>query len=189
MVFAIHLVGFADFFRLDFVFIFPKLLSHSVEIERFVRKLQLLAIFSKRPVQLQNLLPTWTVHNRQCKFLTFDRLIKFKRQLRQTLHQEHACRSLCIVCCSLLRILAVRERRKRAGKSAVKFCRKMEEVTSLSRNLQQVNSILNLAKLSEADVKKESHVLHFIPQIFDQKEVKLLEVSKETLDYLKSGER
>lgn len=59
----------------------------------------------------------------------------------------------------------------------------------VSRNLEQVNSILNLAKLSESDVKKESHVLHFIPQIIDQKQVKLLEVSKETLEYLKSGER
>lgn len=59
----------------------------------------------------------------------------------------------------------------------------------VSRNLQQVNSILNLAKLSESDVKKESHVLHFIPQIFDQKQVKLLEVNKETLEYLTNGER
>ena len=59
----------------------------------------------------------------------------------------------------------------------------------VSRNLEQVNSILNLAKLSESDVKEESHVLHFIPQIIDQKQVKLLEVSKETLEYLKSGER
>lgn len=58
-----------------------------------------------------------------------------------------------------------------------------------ARTLQQVNAILNLAKLSESDVKKESQVLYFIPQIFDHKEVKLLEVSNETLEYLKSGER
>jgi hypothetical protein len=59
----------------------------------------------------------------------------------------------------------------------------------MDRNLQQVNSILNLAKLTESDIKKESHVLQFIPQILDSKQVKLLEVSKQTLEYIKSGER
>nr|CAG4641869.1 EOG090X09TV [Eurycercus lamellatus] len=62
------------------------------------------------------------------------------------------------------------------------------DIMDVSRNLQQVNTILNLAKLSETDIKKESHVLRFIPQIVDLKEVKLLEVSKETLQYLKNGE-
>ena len=57
------------------------------------------------------------------------------------------------------------------------------------RKLKQVNSILNLAKFSENDIKKESHVLHFVPQIFDSKEVKLLEITKETLEYIKQGER
>ena len=57
------------------------------------------------------------------------------------------------------------------------------------RNLQQVNTILNLAKFNESDIKKESHVLQFIPQILDSKQVKLLEVSKGTLEYIKSGER
>lgn len=59
----------------------------------------------------------------------------------------------------------------------------------MDRNLQQVNSILNLAKLTESDIKQESHVLQFIPQILDSKQVKLLEVSKTTLEYIKSGER
>nr|SVE73685.1 EOG090X09TV [Daphnia atkinsoni] len=58
----------------------------------------------------------------------------------------------------------------------------------MDRNLQQVNTILNLAKLDESDIKKESHVLQFIPQIFDSKKVKLLEVSKDTLEYISSGE-
>ena len=56
----------------------------------------------------------------------------------------------------------------------------------MDRNLQQVN---NLAKFNESDIKKESHVLQFIPQILDSKQVKLLEVSKGTLEYIKSGER
>nr|SVE75255.1 EOG090X09TV [Daphnia dolichocephala] len=58
----------------------------------------------------------------------------------------------------------------------------------MDRNLQQVNTILNLAKLTELDIKAESHVLEFIPQILDSKKVKLLEVNKETLEYLNSGE-
>nr|CAH0109957.1 unnamed protein product [Daphnia galeata] len=58
----------------------------------------------------------------------------------------------------------------------------------MDRNLQQVNTILNLAKFTESDIKKESHVLQFIPQILDSKQVKLLEVSKTTLEYIKSGE-
>jgi len=59
----------------------------------------------------------------------------------------------------------------------------------VSRNLEQVKTILNLAKLQESDVKPESHVLHFMPQIVDSKNVKLLEVSNETLNYITSGER
>ncbi|XP_046460037.1 sister chromatid cohesion protein DCC1-like [Daphnia pulex] len=58
----------------------------------------------------------------------------------------------------------------------------------MERTLQQVNTILNLAKLTESDIKKESHVLQFIPQILDSKQVKLLEVNKDTLEYIKSGE-
>nr|CAG4643359.1 EOG090X09TV [Ilyocryptus agilis] len=58
----------------------------------------------------------------------------------------------------------------------------------VSRNLEQVKSILTLAKLSESDIKKETFVLHFVPQILDAKQVKILEVSKETLEYLKNGE-
>ena len=57
-----------------------------------------------------------------------------------------------------------------------------------ARNLQQVNTILNLAKLTESDIKSESHILHFIPQILDSKHVKLLEVDKDVLNYLSSGE-
>nr|SVE80249.1 EOG090X09TV [Daphnia magna]SVE81447.1 EOG090X09TV [Daphnia magna]SVE82608.1 EOG090X09TV [Daphnia magna] len=58
----------------------------------------------------------------------------------------------------------------------------------MDRSLQQVNTILNLAKLTESDIKKDSHVLQFIPQILDSKQVKLLEVSKDTLEYINSGE-
>lgn len=57
-----------------------------------------------------------------------------------------------------------------------------------SRNLQQVNSILNLAKLCESDIKAESHVLQFVPELIDSKNVKLLEVTKDTLDYIYSNE-
>lgn len=57
-----------------------------------------------------------------------------------------------------------------------------------TRTLHQVNTILNLAKLSESDISSVSHILHFVPQILDSKQVKLLEVSKEILDYLQSGE-
>nr|SVE75885.1 EOG090X09TV [Daphnia hispanica] len=58
----------------------------------------------------------------------------------------------------------------------------------MDRNLQQVNTILNLAKLTVSDIKKESHVLQFIPQILDSRQVKLLEVSKDILEYIDSGE-
>jgi len=57
-----------------------------------------------------------------------------------------------------------------------------------ARNLTQVDAMLNLAKLNESDVKKESVILHFIPQIIDSKEVKLIEVSKDILEYINSGE-
>ena len=57
------------------------------------------------------------------------------------------------------------------------------------RNLEQVKTILNLAKLQESDVKPICHVLHFVPQIVDSKNVKLVEVSNETLNYITSGER
>ena len=58
-----------------------------------------------------------------------------------------------------------------------------------ARNLEQVRAVLNLAKLSESDLKTESYVLQFIPQIADSKQVKLLEVSKDILEYIKNGER
>nr|SVE77128.1 EOG090X09TV [Daphnia lumholtzi]SVE77732.1 EOG090X09TV [Daphnia lumholtzi]SVE78360.1 EOG090X09TV [Daphnia lumholtzi]SVE78989.1 EOG090X09TV [Daphnia lumholtzi] len=58
----------------------------------------------------------------------------------------------------------------------------------MDRSLQQVNTMLNLAKLTESDIKKESHVLQFVPQILDSKLVKLIEVSKGTLEYINSGE-
>lgn len=57
------------------------------------------------------------------------------------------------------------------------------------RNLTQVDAMLNLAKLNETDIKKESIILNFIPQIIDSKQVKLLEVSKDMLKYISSGER
>ena len=57
-----------------------------------------------------------------------------------------------------------------------------------ARNLTLVDAMLNLAKLNESDVKKESVILHFIPQIIDSKEVKLIEVSKDILEYINSGE-
>jgi len=57
-----------------------------------------------------------------------------------------------------------------------------------ARNLTLVDTMLNLAKLNESDVKKESVILHFIPQIIDSKEVKLIEVSKDILEYINSGE-
>nr|CAG4649512.1 EOG090X09TV [Scapholeberis mucronata]SVE93747.1 EOG090X09TV [Scapholeberis mucronata] len=60
--------------------------------------------------------------------------------------------------------------------------------TTQTRNLQQVDTVLNLAKLTESDIKSESHVLQFIPQILDSKQVKLLEVDAEVLDYINSGE-
>ena len=58
-----------------------------------------------------------------------------------------------------------------------------------TRSLAQVNDILNLAKLSESDIKKESIILNFIPQIIDSKQVKLLEVNKDVLEYINNGER
>ena len=58
-----------------------------------------------------------------------------------------------------------------------------------TRTLQQVTSMLNLAKYLESDVKNESFVLQFKSQILDSKDVKLLEVSKETLEYINCGER
>jgi len=58
-----------------------------------------------------------------------------------------------------------------------------------TRNLLQVDAMLNMAKLDESDVKKESVILNFIPQIIDSKQVKLLEVSKDILEYINSGER
>nr|CAG4642655.1 EOG090X09TV [Evadne anonyx] len=58
-----------------------------------------------------------------------------------------------------------------------------------TRNLTQVDAMLNLAKLNETDVKNESLILSFIPQIIDSKQVKLLEVSKDMLKYINSGER
>ena len=64
----------------------------------------------------------------------------------------------------------------------------MDAEITPNRSLQQVNTILNLAKFTESDIQNESHVLHFIPQILDSKQVKLLEVSKDTLEYVKSGE-
>ena len=57
-----------------------------------------------------------------------------------------------------------------------------------ARNLTLVDAMLNLAKLNESDVKKESVILHFMPQIIDSKEVKLVEVSKDILEYINSGE-
>jgi len=57
-----------------------------------------------------------------------------------------------------------------------------------TRSLAQVNDILNLAKLSESDIKKESIILNFIPQIIDSKQVKLLEVNKDVLEYINNGE-
>lgn len=59
---------------------------------------------------------------------------------------------------------------------------------SAQRTLQQVNSMLNLAKYSESDVKKESIVVNFASELVDCKEIKLLEVNKDMLDYIKSGE-
>nr|CAG4650321.1 EOG090X09TV [Sida crystallina] len=59
---------------------------------------------------------------------------------------------------------------------------------AMARNLEQVINILNLAKFSESDVKKECHVLQFTPQILDSKQVKILEVTKDTLQYINSGE-
>ena len=64
----------------------------------------------------------------------------------------------------------------------------MDAEITPNRSLQQVNTILNLAKFTKSDIQNESHVLHFIPQILDSKQVKLLEVSKDTLEYVKSGE-
>lgn len=58
----------------------------------------------------------------------------------------------------------------------------------VNRNLQQVGNILNLAKLSEDDIKPESHTLVFASEIADGKNVKLLEVSPDVLEYIKSGE-
>ncbi len=62
-------------------------------------------------------------------------------------------------------------------------------MNSPKRNLEQVISILNLAKISETDVVNESHVLRFAPEIATSKEVKLIEVTKDTLKYIQSGER
>jgi len=61
-------------------------------------------------------------------------------------------------------------------------------MNSPKRNLEQVISILNLAKISETDVVNESHVLRFAPEIATSKEVKLIEVTKDTLKYIQSGE-
>lgn len=57
------------------------------------------------------------------------------------------------------------------------------------RTLQQVNSMLNLAKYSESDVKEESIVVNFAKELVSSKEIKLLELSKDMVDYIKSGER
>nr|CAG4648074.1 EOG090X09TV [Moina brachiata]SVE93132.1 EOG090X09TV [Moina brachiata] len=56
------------------------------------------------------------------------------------------------------------------------------------RTLQQVNSMLNLAKYSESDVKEESIVVNFAKELVSSKEIKLLELSKDMVDYIKSGE-